>query len=125
MFLRPQSVLQYVRYQVPFQVAEVYRQSNEASDDDAGEDNTCLAYIESVYRPIDKRKDLKERIIDSIRQRRIQIDKKYRWVLETYLHRLNDRIRDNGCEAHALPIDLRLCPYIHIPGNLPKSSGAV
>ena len=125
MFLRPQSSLHDIGNEVPLQVAEVYGHGNEAPHDNAREHNARFADVEAVDARVHEREDFKEGIINPIRQRRVQIDKQNRGILETDLDRLDDGVQQHGAECNALAVHLRLRPDARVPRAFAQARRAV
>jgi len=116
MLLGSQSLLEDIRYEVEPQIGKVNRHSKHATHDDGQKHNRHLADAEPIYLQINHIEDLEERVVDTVRQRGVDVDEEESGVFDADFQRLDESIEECCGELGAFAIDLGLRMDVWIAG---------
>ena len=102
------AVFHDIRDKVEVEISPVNDCAEDASDEDAGEENAESAGVEAIEADVHDGEDFEERVVDAVDERGVQVDEGDGWIFEGDFEGFDQCIGEDRCGLEVLRVDLAL-----------------
>lgn len=106
-------------------VGGVQRDTDQAGDHNAEEDETDLAQVHVVVDGVDEREDLEEGVVDAVDDGGVDLHKKHGGILDGDLDGLDEGVEEDGGHLLVALVNLALRHEVVVSGGLAEALGAL
>ncbi len=108
MFLRPETILLYIWYEIENNVRKVNANRDHTADCNTDKRKCRLAGIKPIYNRINKREGFKEAIVRAVHKGRVDVGEQDGWILDADFQRLDEREDKYVAERLVFAVDFGL-----------------